>query len=146
MSQYTSFAVQKLISIFNAGLFQSDFALAADFFKLNPALKEFGIEVNVTRCLPVDRKMTCSSGVSTLNIKVNDPPFSGNCKIKNIGQTGEDDLTNPGSNTGLLDIFHITCRSWKDPNQHMINKYVFKSRSLNEQNNSLTIFVFKLSK
>ena len=113
-------------SVFKAGLHQSDFAVDANFFKLNPTLKEFGIEVNVTRCLYVDDKITCSSGVSTLNIKVNDPPYSGKCKIRNIGQTEEDDFTNPGFNTALLDIFHITCNSWKDPNQHLINKYVFK--------------------
>ena len=116
------------ISVFTSGLSQKEFALTQDFFTMNHLLKAFSIELNVTRCFESGRKTHCSSGITTLNIKVNDPPYAGSCKIKNIGQNEEGDFTNPGVNTALLDIFHITCKNWKDPNQHLINKYVFKSK------------------
>ena len=72
------------------------------------------------------RKTACSAGLATLNIIVNDAPVNGKCTITNLGQTEELDLTNPGVNTALLDIFHIQCRAWIDPNQHALVKYVFK--------------------
>ena len=50
------------------------------------------------------------------------------CRISNIGQTGEYDAANPGYNTALLDIYHIRCQRWQDPNQHAITKYIFKGK------------------
>ena len=50
------------------------------------------------------------------------------CRISNIGQTGEYDPANPGYNTALLDIYHIRCQRWQDPNQHAITKYIFKGK------------------
>ena len=50
------------------------------------------------------------------------------CRISNLGQTGEYDLANPGYNTALLDVYHIRCLRWQDPNQHAITKYIFKGK------------------
>ena len=74
---------------------------------MNPLMKNFDVELNITRCIDTGRKVTCSSGLSTLKIKVNDPPVDGNCKITNLGTTEKMDPTNPGFNTALVDIFHI---------------------------------------
>ena len=51
-------------------------------------------------------------------------------RISNLGQTGEYDTANPGYNTALLDIYHIRCLRWQDPNQHAITKYIFKGEFL----------------
>ena len=115
-------------SVFTSGLSQNEFALTEDFFSMNSHLKEFSLELNITRCFFNGRKTHCSSGMTTLIIKINDPPYGGKCVIKNKGQTERLDYTNPGYNTALLDVFHISCSNWKDPNNHLINKYVFKSK------------------
>ena len=47
-------------------------------------------------------------------------------QVSNLGRTEELDPANPGLNTALIDIFHIQCELWRDPNQHAITKYVFK--------------------
>ena len=95
-------------------------------------MKEFQLELNITRCLETGvgagKKMTCATGVSTMKILVNQPPENGKCTIKNLGRTEDDDPSNPGINTALLDIFHIQCSSWTDPNSHAITKYVFKGK------------------
>ena len=113
-------------SVFTAGLTQSEFTLSTEFFSMNPKLKGFDIELNITRCIKTTRKTVCSSGVSTVSVKVNDPPALGSCTISNLGQTMVMDRVNPGYNTALLDIFDIRCQLWKDPNQHAITKYVFR--------------------
>lgn len=74
---------------------------------MNPLLKNFDIQLNITRCIDSGRKISCSSGLSTLKIKVNDPPVDGNCKIVNLGQTESNDPANAGLNTALVDIFHV---------------------------------------
>ena len=117
-------------SVFAAGIDNKEFSIKSDFFKLNPTLKEFVIDLNVTRCIETGigagRKMSCSTGISTLNIRVNDPPVDGKCIIKNLGLTEEMNPVNPGENTALLDVFQVECSNWKDPNQHALTKYVFK--------------------
>ena len=91
---------------------------------------EFQIELNITRCIETGvgagKKMSCSTGLSTMKILVNQPPENGKCKITNLGRTEDKDLANPGINTALIDIFHIECERWTDPNAHAITKYVFK--------------------
>ena len=83
-------------SVFPAGLKQTEFSLSTDFFKLNPRLREFDIELNVTRCMTTPKgKVLCASGLTALRylmifknlfsnifprIKVNDPPFQGGCR------------------------------------------------------------------
>ena len=117
-------------SILPAGLEQNEFSIMSEFFKMNPELKEFSIELNITRCIEsgvgAGKKTSCSTGLSTMRILVNQPPENGYCKISNLGRTEADDPTNPGINTALLDIFHIECKAWTDPNAHAITKYVFK--------------------
>ena len=117
-------------SVFPAGTDNKEFSIMSEFFKMNPSLKEFIIDLNVTRCIETgigaSKKMSCSTGISTLNIKVNDPPVNGQCVIKNLGLTEEMDPVNPGENTALLDVFMVHCTAWTDPNQHAITKYVFK--------------------
>ena len=54
-------------SVFPAGLKQSEFSLSTDFFKLNPRLREFDIELNVTRCMTTPKgKVLCASGLTAL--------------------------------------------------------------------------------
>ena len=113
-------------SVFTAGLEEDQFSLSTDFFSMNKKLKEFEIELNITRCVKGSRKTSCSSGIATVNVKVNDPPAEGSCSITNLGFTEVGDFVNPGYNTALLDVFHIKCGLWKDPNQHALTKYVFK--------------------
>ena len=117
-------------SVFPAGINNKEFSIMSQFFKMNPTLKNFVIDLNITRCLEsgigASRKTSCSTGLATLNIIVNDAPVNGKCTITNLGQTEELDPTNPGVNTALLDILHIQCRAWIDPNQHALVKYVFK--------------------
>ena len=117
-------------SVFPAGIDNKEFSIKSEFFKMNPTLKAFIIDLNVTRCIytgiGAGRKLSCSTGISTLNIKVNDPPVDGKCVIQNLGLTEEMNPVNPGENTALLDIFQVQCSSWKDPNQHALVKYVFK--------------------
>ena len=84
------------------------------------------IKLRTLTGIGASRKTSCSTGLATLNIIVNDAPVNGKCTITNLGQTEELDPTNPGVNTALLDIFHIQCRAWTDPNQHALVKYVFK--------------------
>lgn len=115
-------------SVFNTGINQKEFSITTDFFQLNPKIRDFTIELNITRCINNGRKVSCSSGISTLNIMINDPPAYGKCVIKNLGITEENNPSAPGFNTALLDVFSITCSEWRDPNQHTIVKYVFKSK------------------
>ena len=89
-------------SVFTAGIDQNEFSMTTDFFKMNPLVKDFEMELNITRCINNGRKTSCSSGVSTLVIKINNPPWKGECVIKNIGVTEEMDPSNPGVNTALL--------------------------------------------
>ena len=118
-------------TVFTAGLDQNEFTLSTDYFSMNRKLKEFEIELNVTRCIKGTRKTSCSSGITTVAVKVNDPPTEGTCSIVNLGKSEVRDYLNPGYNTALLDIFHIRCLAWKDPNAHTITKYVFKGKCLN---------------
>jgi len=118
---------QGCTSVFTAGLTQSEFTLSTEFFSMNPQLREFEIELNITRCITTPRKVVCASGISTVAVKVNDPPALGTCTINNLGKTKIMDFVNPGFNTALLDIFDIRCQFWNDPNDHAITKYVFKS-------------------
>ena len=54
-------------SVFPAGLKQTEFSLSTDFFKLNPRLREFDIELNVTRCMTTPKgKVLCASGLTAL--------------------------------------------------------------------------------
>ena len=92
---------------------------------MNPLMRNFDVQLNITRCIDTGRKITCSSGLSTLKIKVmwkkllvdkirsqvNDPPVDGVCKIINLGNAESGDPSNPGLNTALLDIFHIKVSS-----------------------------------
>ena len=61
------------------------------------------------------------------------------CRISNLGQTGEYDPANPGYNTALLDIYHIRCLRWQDPNQHAITKYIFKGEFLFYESAHMTL-------
>ena len=62
-------------------------------------------------------------------------------RISNLGQTGEYDPANPGYNTALLDIYHIRCPRWQDPNQHAITKYIFKGEFLKCKHKFESIFI-----
>ena len=114
------------------GLKQNEFSITTDFFRMNPLMRNFDVQLNITRCIDTGRKITCSSGLSTLKIKVtqklkmyqglftrtkfqvNDPPVDGVCKIINLGNSESGDPSNPGLNTALLDIFHIKVLSFKN--------------------------------
>lgn len=117
-------------SVFTTGISKSEFSITTDFFKMNPTIKSFSLELNITRCIDNGRKVSCSSGVSTLNIIINDPPYKGVCTVANLGVTEENNPSAPGFNTALLDIFHLKCSGWSDPNKQSIKKYVFKSKVL----------------
>ena len=117
-------------SVFPAETGNKEFSIMSQFFAMNPTLKEFVIDLNVTRCVETgigaSRKMSCSTGISTLNILVNDAPVDGACHVINMGLTEENDPAQLGENTALLDVFSVECKGWKDPNQHALVKYVFK--------------------
>ena len=118
-------------SVFTAGISEKEFSLTTDFFKMNSQIKKFEIQLGITRCINNGRKTSCSTGLSTLNVNINDPPYMGTCSIKNLGMTEENDPSVLGLNTALLDVFTIQCNGWMDPNQHSITKYVFKSKYSN---------------
>jgi hypothetical protein len=113
-------------SVFPSGISTPSFSIASDFFALNPKLLRFGLVLNITKCLTNNGKVTCASGITTLNIQINTPPDSGTCTNTNLGATGEMDFVNPGFNTGLLDLFKLSCTGWQDPQS--ITKYVFKCK------------------
>ena len=52
------------------GLKQNEFSITTDFFRMNPLMRNFDVQLNITRCIDTGRKITCSSGLSTLKIKV----------------------------------------------------------------------------
>ena len=68
-------------TVFKTGLSASEFSVTTDYFKLNPMVKEFDLSLNITRCVTNGRKKACSSGISTMTIFVNDPPYKGIDKI-----------------------------------------------------------------
>jgi hypothetical protein len=113
-------------SVFPSGDTTTVFAIMADFFSMNPTLRSFAIELNVTRCIDNGVKVTCSSGINSLNILINTPPTNGLCQRTNLGATEKMDPVNPGSNTALLDVFMLRCSNWQDPQS--VTKYVFKGR------------------
>ena len=111
-------------SVFPSGRTTPVFAIMTDFFSMNPKLSSFSIELNVTRCIDNGVKVTCSSGINSLNILINTPPVLGTCQRTNLGATEKNDPANPGLNTALLDVFMLRCSGWQDPQS--VSKYVFK--------------------
>jgi hypothetical protein len=113
-------------SVFPSGLSTPVFAITSDFFTMNPKLLSFGIVLNITLCIEINEKLTCTSGISTLNIQINTPPVLGTCTNTNMGATGKGDFVNPGFNTALLDTFRISCPGWQDPQS--VARYVFTGK------------------
>ena len=118
-------------SVFPSGISTPSFSIASDFFSMNPKLLSFGLVLNVTLCIANSGKVTCASGITTLNIQINTPPVKGSCTNTNLGATGKNDLVNPGYNTALLDIFALSCTGWQDP--QAVSKYVFKCKYYNHK-------------
>ena len=125
-------------SVFTGGTKSKVFSMVTHFFVQNPLIKVFSLELNITSCFDNGRKITCASGISTLKIFINNPPCCGNCTVTNkqfidSDEDNVNDYENFGTRTGvaLLDEFEVRCGSphrWKDPDGHVITKYVFKSK------------------
>ena len=100
------------------------------FFPLqDPLPKKFVLKLNVTQGVFDGRKTVFAYGTAYINIFINDPPENGTCDITVLdGQDADGgDVWKPAkTGMALLDIFHIGCQDWVDPNDHTITKYVFK--------------------
>ena len=59
---------------------------------------------------------------------INDPPENGTCwiRIRSFDGLGREVWSPAKTGKALVDEFLIGCQDWKDPNDHLITKYVFK--------------------
>ena len=74
-----------------------------------------------------DRRIT-SSGITLLNLIVNQGPEGGTCAWLKQETRGNETGWHAGSEDGyaLVDRYKITCSDWTDPEGHPLTKYVFK--------------------
>ena len=98
------------------------------FFDLNKSVKDFILKLNITKGVYDGRDWKYSYGTAYINIFINDPPENGTCTIR-LGKLKDGKTVWEPSETGraLLDEFLIQCSDWVDPNDHAVNKYIFKS-------------------
>ena len=63
-----------------------------------------------------------------MNILINDPPENGTCWVRILSHDalGREVWSPAKTGKALVDEFLIGCQDWKDPNDHLITKYVFK--------------------
>ena len=106
-----------------------ELSIQQKFFDLqDSSIKEFVLKLNITKSVFDGRSWSYSYGTAYINIFINDPPENGTCKIQIQEKTEDDKLlwVNAKTGRGLLDEFRIDCTDWVDPNDHVINKFVFK--------------------
>ena len=107
------------------------------FKALGGKLEKFTIKLNITES-SVDPKsdsgcLKYAHGASYLTMFINKRPENGTCTIRVKKEDPEDAekfIFGPEeAKTGmaLLDEFHIVCSKWVDPDDHVVNKYIFKS-------------------
>ena len=103
-------------------------------------LEKFRVKLTITEQSPDGRGGTnYAHGRSELQMFINKRPENGTCwiKIKGLGSaTDPEEITWTLTKTGkaLLSEFHILCHSWVDPDEHVVNKYVFKSKQIYRYN------------
>ena len=105
-----------------------ELSIQQKFFDLqDSSVKDFVLKLNITKSVFDGRSWSYSYGTAYINIFINDPPENGTCRIQ-IQETQDDKLVWVDAKTGrgLLDEFRIGCSDWVDPNDHVINKFVFK--------------------
>ena len=116
-----------------------ELAIQQRFFPLNQIafdgkLEKFKIKLNVTEQSPDGRGgIKYAHGVSELQMFINKRPENGTCwiKIRGVGTASDpEEVTWTPTKTGraLLDEFWILCQNWVDPDDHTVNKFVFKSK------------------
>ena len=98
------------------------------FFPQNKDIKDFVLKLNITKGVSNGREFTYSYGTAYINIFINDPPENGTCTIRIQEPNADGKLVWVPAKTGraILDEFLIQCSDWVDPNDHAINKYIFK--------------------
>ena len=109
------------------------------FFDLNINIKEFILKLNITKGVYDGREWKYSHGTAYINIFINDPPENGTCNIRK-GQLKDGKTVWTPSETcrALLDEFLIQCSDWVDPNDHAVNKYIFKLVTQKERGEETT--------
>ena len=112
-----------------------ELSIVQPFFpKQDAKLKEFDLKLEVTQVSKIVYKGRTREkkavGLSSLKIKINDPPENGTCTIQipEMQQDGKPKLVPVKTGRALLDEFYINCFNWADPNAHAINKFIFKSK------------------
>ena len=96
--------------------------------------------MNITKAVHNGRKWIRTFGTAYINIFINDKPENGKCVIRLQKENAEGKLVWESAETGkaLLDEFLIQCSDWVDPNDHAINKYIFKLVSQTERGEETT--------
>ena len=111
---------------------QKFFPLQQNAFK--GKLEKFKIKLNITEQSPDGRGgIKFAHGVSELQMFINKRPENGSCviKIRRVGTPADPEKVwweSTKTGRALLDEFHILCQQWVDPDEHAVNKYIFKSK------------------
>lgn len=111
----------------------------------NSKLKEFDLKLEVTQISQVTYKGKTRSkkavGLSSLTIKINDPPENGTCtiQIEKPGADGKPKLVPAKTGRALLDEFYILCEKWVDPNAHSVNKFIFKTIKTTDKGTEMSV-------
>merc|ERR1739848_546134 len=76
-----------------------------------------------------------------MNIFINSAPENGTCTIKlpAIDQSGKEVWVPAKTGRALIDEFLISCKSWVDPDDHSIKKYIFKIIEKTDRGNQTTM-------
>ena len=108
--------------------FLKELSIKQVFFPQNKDIKDFVLKLNITKGVSNGREFTYSYGTAYINIFINDPPENGTCTIRIQEENADGKLVWVPAKTGraILDEFLIQCSDWVDPNDHAINKYIFK--------------------
>ncbi len=90
--------------------------------------------LNVTKIVFDGRKNITASGISFLNLIINQPPENGTCEFLKLGKdpVTNGDVWNHGARDGiaLINTYKVVCKDWKDPEEHSLAKYVFKGKDV----------------
>ena len=119
-----------------------ELSIQQKFFELQSKnIKEFVLKLKITKKVFDGKTTTESHGTAYLNIFINDPPENGTCVIKIASKNSEgNDVWVPAlTGRSLLDEFLIQCTNWRDPNDHAINKFIFKLISSTPKGDEITM-------